>query len=198
MMEMYSRVRARGRPYGTPYQPSMTWGPLGPTPRMNRPPDIASRVIAVIAAHAGARAPHLDDGRADIDARGAGEDPRGGGHRIGAPRLRRPHRIEAEVLRFEDDVHRHRHFRGRVARHQTQLHRMRSLSRSKIPAPRVTRPPPRPHGRHGTGLRGHTGVDHRQSDDRPWRFLLYRWLGSRADFRLDHDPGLRHVLELDP
>ena len=35
----------------------MTWGPLGPTPRMNRPPDIASRVIAVIAAHAGARAP---------------------------------------------------------------------------------------------------------------------------------------------
>ncbi|MNC96028.1 hypothetical protein D3C83_132890 [compost metagenome] len=34
----------------------MTWGPDGPTPRMNRPPLSASSVIAVIAAIAGVRA----------------------------------------------------------------------------------------------------------------------------------------------
>ena len=53
---MYSRVRVNGLPYGTPYQPSMTPGPDGPMPSMKRPPDIASRVIAVMAAQVGVRA----------------------------------------------------------------------------------------------------------------------------------------------
>ena len=53
MMEMYSFVRVSGRPYGTPCQPSTTCGPDGPRPRMKRPFDSASSVIAVIAAAAG-------------------------------------------------------------------------------------------------------------------------------------------------
>ena len=91
----------------------MTCGPLGPTPRMKRPPRHRVEGHRGHCRTGGGARAHLDDGGADVDARGAGEDPRGGGHRIGAPRLRRPHRVEAEVLRFEDDVHRHRHFRGR-------------------------------------------------------------------------------------
>src|SRR5258705_10706922 len=40
-----------------PCQPSMTWGPLTPRPRLNRPPDIEARLIAVIATSAGERVP---------------------------------------------------------------------------------------------------------------------------------------------
>ena len=52
---MYSRVRWIGLPYDTPCQPSTTCGPDGPIPRMKRPPDSASIVIAVIAVMAGVR-----------------------------------------------------------------------------------------------------------------------------------------------
>jgi len=42
---------------GLPCQPSTTWGPETPSPRRNRPPESASRVIAVIAVAAGVRPP---------------------------------------------------------------------------------------------------------------------------------------------
>ena len=45
-----------GLPYDTPCQPSTTCGPDGPMPRMKRPPDSASSVIAVMAVAAGVRA----------------------------------------------------------------------------------------------------------------------------------------------
>ncbi len=53
---MYSRVRASGLANGIPYQPSTTCGPETPRPRMKRPPDRWSIVIAAIAAAAGWRA----------------------------------------------------------------------------------------------------------------------------------------------
>src|SRR5205807_650013 len=40
-----------------PCQPSITWGPLTPSPRRNRPPDMDARLIAVIAISAGVRVP---------------------------------------------------------------------------------------------------------------------------------------------
>ena len=52
----YSRVRASGFSNGLPYQPSTTWGPDTPSPRMKRPPERWSIVIAAIAAAAGWRA----------------------------------------------------------------------------------------------------------------------------------------------
>ena len=56
MIAMYSRVRARGFPNGTPCQPSTTCGPEGPMPHRKRLPESACRVIAVIAAMVGVRA----------------------------------------------------------------------------------------------------------------------------------------------
>ena len=53
---MYSRVRASGFANGIPYQPSTTCGPETPRPRMNRPPERWSMVIAAIAVAAGWRA----------------------------------------------------------------------------------------------------------------------------------------------
>ncbi len=52
----YSRVRASGFANGWPYQPSTTCGPDTPSPRMKRPPERWSMVIAAIAAAAGVRA----------------------------------------------------------------------------------------------------------------------------------------------
>ena len=52
----YSRVRASGLANGWPYQPSTTCGPDTPRPRMKRPPERWSMVIAAIAAAAGWRA----------------------------------------------------------------------------------------------------------------------------------------------
>jgi len=49
----YSRVRASGLPNACPYQPSTTWGPLTPSPRMKRPPLRWSMLIAAIAVAAG-------------------------------------------------------------------------------------------------------------------------------------------------
>jgi hypothetical protein len=55
-MSTYSRVRSRGFGNGAPYHPSTTCGPETPSPRVNLPPDNASRVAAVIAVAAGVRA----------------------------------------------------------------------------------------------------------------------------------------------
>src|SRR5690606_22712119 len=52
----YSRVRASGFGYGCPYHPSTTCGPDTPKPRMNRPPERWSIVIAAIAVAVGVRA----------------------------------------------------------------------------------------------------------------------------------------------
>jgi hypothetical protein len=53
---MYSRVRASGLANGCPYQPSTTCGPDTPRPRMKRPPERWSIVMAAIAVAAGCRA----------------------------------------------------------------------------------------------------------------------------------------------
>ena len=54
---MVSRVIPSGELNRTPCQPSMTWGPLVPSPSRNRPPDSACIDIADIASSAGVRAP---------------------------------------------------------------------------------------------------------------------------------------------
>ena len=51
----YSRSHVSGLSKGTPCQPSTTCGPDVPRPRMKRPPESASSVIAVIAVFAGER-----------------------------------------------------------------------------------------------------------------------------------------------
>ena len=56
MIARYSRVRASGFSNGIPYQPSTTCGPDTPIPRISRPPERWSRVIAAIAAAVGWRA----------------------------------------------------------------------------------------------------------------------------------------------
>ena len=53
---MYSRVRSSGRGYGSPYQPSTTWGLLVPMPSSTRPWVRWSMVIAVMARVTGGRA----------------------------------------------------------------------------------------------------------------------------------------------
>ena len=53
---MYSRILASGFANDCPYQPSTTCGPDTPTPRISRPPDRWSSVIAAIAVAAGVRA----------------------------------------------------------------------------------------------------------------------------------------------
>ena len=55
-MSTYSRVRASGRGYSSPYQPSTTCGPDAPSPRMKRPFERWSSVIAAIAIAVGVRA----------------------------------------------------------------------------------------------------------------------------------------------
>src|SRR5262249_54012678 len=51
----YSRVLPSGLPKACPCQPSTTCGPDTPSPSRNRPPESASKVIAVIAVAAGVR-----------------------------------------------------------------------------------------------------------------------------------------------
>ena len=53
---MYSRVAFTGVRNGTPCQPSTTWGPETPRPRMRRPPESCWRVSAVMAVVPGVRA----------------------------------------------------------------------------------------------------------------------------------------------
>ena len=53
---MYSRMRASGLANDWPYHPSTTCGPDTPRPRISRPPERWSSVIAAIAVAAGVRA----------------------------------------------------------------------------------------------------------------------------------------------
>ena len=55
MMSTTSRVRASGLENGWPYQPSTTWGPETPIPRMTRPFDRWSSVRVCIAIEVGVR-----------------------------------------------------------------------------------------------------------------------------------------------
>ena len=55
-MVMYSRIQLSGLSKGTPCHPSTTCGPDTPSPRMKRPPESRSIVIAAIAVAAGWRA----------------------------------------------------------------------------------------------------------------------------------------------
>ena len=52
---MISRVRASGASYGTPWKPSITWGPDAPRPRMHRPLESLSMPTAVMARSVGVR-----------------------------------------------------------------------------------------------------------------------------------------------
>ena len=54
---MISRIRCTGRSKTTPCQPSITCGPLTPSPSTKRWSDIAERLMAVIATSAGVRVP---------------------------------------------------------------------------------------------------------------------------------------------
>ena len=54
-ISMISRVRASGALNGTPWKPSITCGPEAPSPSSKRPPEMVSRVAAVIAISVGVR-----------------------------------------------------------------------------------------------------------------------------------------------
>ena len=97
-MSTYSRVRARGFGYGWPYQPSTTCGPDAPSPSTIRPPERWSRVSALIAVAVGVRAAiwtMLVPSRIRLVERAVPGQRR---ERVRAVRLRRPHRVEAELL----------------------------------------------------------------------------------------------------
>ena len=120
----YSRSQVSGLSNGTPCHPSTTCGPDVPRPRMKRPPDSG------VERHRGhrrvrGRAPReLHDGRAEADLRRLRADPGERAHRVGAPRLGRPDRVEAEPLGLVDEVHVERDLRSRVADHQSESHRI--------------------------------------------------------------------------
>ena len=52
---MISLVRPTGLSYGTPWKPSITWGPLAPRPMMARPWLTLSRPAAVCSKALGVR-----------------------------------------------------------------------------------------------------------------------------------------------
>src|SRR5271156_4474160 len=99
---MYSRVRCSGLPYETPCQPSTTCGPDGPIPRMKRPPESASSVIAVIAVIAGVRPGICMIAVPSRIFFGQRADPRQRRDRVGAVGLCGPRRVEACALGLED------------------------------------------------------------------------------------------------
>src|SRR5258705_9247612 len=105
MIAMYSRVRPNGLPNGTPCQPSMTCGPDGPTPHRKRLPDMACKVIAVIAAQAGVRAGIC---RMLVPAliRSVRANTQATGLTASVPvSLTGPDRVEAEPLGLQDMLH---------------------------------------------------------------------------------------------
>src|SRR6266581_969206 len=96
MIAMYSRVRAKGFPNGTPCQPSTTCGPDGPMPHRKRLPERACKVIAVIAAQVGGRG-SKGDGKLhrrilsiDIPIRDRGPEPAPGREQGARTRAGRP------------------------------------------------------------------------------------------------------------
>ena len=48
-------MRGIGCSYGTPWNPSITWGPDAPSPRVKRPPETKSSPAAVWAMHVAVR-----------------------------------------------------------------------------------------------------------------------------------------------
>ena len=105
---MYSRIRASGLANGCPYQPSTTWGPETPRPRMKRPPQRWSSDIAAIAVAAGARAEICDDRGPELDPLGRGAPPGQRGERVRAVGLGRPHRVKAQPVGLEHGLGRAR------------------------------------------------------------------------------------------
>ena len=94
----YSRVRASGRANGTPCQPSDTCGPDTPSPSRKRPPDSTSSVAAVIAVAAGVRAGICMRAEPEPDPLGHGGHVAEHRHRILAPRLGHPDRVETRLV----------------------------------------------------------------------------------------------------
>ena len=99
---MYSRIRASGLANGCPYQPSTTWGPETPRPRISRPPERWSSVIAAIAVAAGVRAEIWTIAVPSLIRSVRGAPPGERHQRVGAVRLGRPHRIEPQPLGLLD------------------------------------------------------------------------------------------------
>ena len=99
---MYSRVRASGFSNGIPYQPSTTCGPDTPRPRMKRPSESMVHRHRRHRRRRGLAGGHLHDRRAELQALGRRAPPRQRRQAVGAVRLGRPDRVEAEALRLGD------------------------------------------------------------------------------------------------
>ena len=99
---MYSRVRASGFANGIPYQPSTTCGPDTPSPRMKRPPERWSIVIAAIAVAAGWRADICTIAVPSLMRSVVRAPPGERREAVGAVRLGGPDRVEAEPLGLGD------------------------------------------------------------------------------------------------
>ena len=121
---MYSRMRASGFGKGWPYHPSTTCGPETPSPRISRPPERWSSVIAVIATQAGVRAEICMMPVPSLMLRCARADPAERRERVRAVGLRRPHRVVAEPLRLDGERRRIRGSEHPVAGHESELHRV--------------------------------------------------------------------------
>jgi hypothetical protein len=100
-ISVVSRIRCNGRSNGMPCHPSITCGPLTPRPRRNRPFDIASRLIAVIATSAGVRVPACMIAVPSLTRDGARRHEGDRRRRVVAPRLRGPDVVDAETLRLD-------------------------------------------------------------------------------------------------
>ena len=99
---MYSRVRASGLANGWPYQPSTTCGPETPSPRMKRPPERWSMVIAAIAVAAGVRADSCTIAVPRRSRSVARAPPGQRRQHVRAVGLGGPHRVEAQALGLGD------------------------------------------------------------------------------------------------
>ena len=65
---------------------------------------------------------HLHDAAADVDARRLRRHPGERRDGVGPVRLRRPHGVKAEPIRFPDELHVERHLRARVADVEPESH----------------------------------------------------------------------------
>ena len=120
-----SRTRASGRSAsGTAARtsPSTTCGPEAPTPRISRPPERWSIVMAVIATQAGVRAESCMMPVPSLILRRTRAHPAERRHAVRAVGLGGPNRVEAELLGFVDQVDRVFRARHPVSEHQTELH----------------------------------------------------------------------------
>ena len=100
----YSRVRCSCLAKRCPCQPSATWGPEEPIPRIMRPSESWSIVAAVIAVIAGERPGHLEDAGAEADLRGLPREPAEHGRGVRAIGLCGPYGVIAQPLGLLDDL----------------------------------------------------------------------------------------------